>query len=77
MSRVRRMMRSTSVDLSAASTATRIFACVASSVANGEDDFEIRPWADAHNRNGPQGWTPYGPLLPQQVVMVQRPAFFR
>jgi hypothetical protein len=25
---------------------------------------------DAHNRNGPQGWTPCGPLLPQQVVMV-------
>jgi hypothetical protein len=39
--------------------------------------FEIRLRPDAHNRNGPQGWTPYGPLLPQQVVMVERPAFFR
>jgi hypothetical protein len=30
---------------------------------------EIRP-VHAHNRNGPQGWTPYGPLLPQQIAMV-------
>jgi hypothetical protein len=36
--------------------------------------FEIKARADAHNRNGPQGWTPFGPLLPQQVVMVERPA---
>jgi hypothetical protein len=55
---------------------TRPLSCRSTALRSGpavDHNVRIEP---RRVENGPQGWTPYGPLLPQQILMVERPAFF-